>query len=171
MFKTKEPREISSLFGVLRWWLVTAAFFIHYGNRRCRHTVAYINPETAPDWHSRGVSSNPKSGWPPVLNVCCFFVWLSVNYRRCWKWRRGRLRTKKKAKRITPSCSVSRPESPWMSCRGQPGCREELVSAAPVFSCRDVFQLSRLKLSRATLPDLLVVRWGSSSSNTCWTSV
>lgn len=41
-------------------------------------------------------------------------------------------------------------ESPLMYCRGQPGCREEFVSVAPVTSCRESSQLSRLKMSKVT---------------------
>lgn len=51
------------------------------------------------------------------------------------------------------------------SYRGQLGCREELVSAAPVYSCRDYRKLSRTKLSTVTRLDLPVVRLGNPSSN------
>lgn len=128
-------------------------------------TACIYSPGSAVHFQ-RSVSSNPKSGRLSVLIVCCFFVWLSVNYGKLiLKSRRERLRTPKKAQRITPHVQFSVPKR-RESYRGQLGCREELVSAAPVCSCRDDRNLSRTKLSTVTRLDLSVVRLGNPSSNT-----
>lgn len=100
----------------------------------------YINPWTALNFRGVSLLTLNQDGLLS-LSFAVFlpgFQWTTGGvWSRVWSVYEQQQQKKKKAKAVTPSCSVSRAETPWISCRGQPGCREEFVSAAPVSSCRD----------------------------------
>lgn len=131
-----------------------------------RHMAVYINPQTA--LFFRGVSLLTLSLCGLLYLTFAVFLFLAFSeLQEVFEAALGTLTNQKK-----PRKSLRRVQFPVRNtvniCRGQLGCREEFVSAAPVSSCRDCWLLSRVKLSRVTLPDLTLVRLGSPSSNTCY---
>lgn len=116
--------------------MAAALLYVHHGKRNdVMHTV-YIHPESA--LHFDGVYLLTLSlGALLYLSFAVF----SSGFQQTTEGagcRTGNVyesfqKKKKKAKTITPPRSVT----PSESCRGQLGCHEEFVSAAPVFACRE----------------------------------